>query len=108
MGELHLPTASLTHFVVNDDFAAPASFLSAADVSQVAIASFLHFVMKLFNAAPASFFSVAWSLQVEFCAAAPDAIRQSAAAKASPFIVVLQRSVADRLGARDGHNRDGL
>jgi hypothetical protein len=47
---------SLMHLVVNEVFAAPASFLSAACPSQV---SLTHFFMKLVLAAPASFLSVA-------------------------------------------------
>ena len=39
--------------------AAPASFLSAACMSQLVVASFLHLVMKLLNAAPASFLAAA-------------------------------------------------
>jgi len=52
---VHLPVASVTHFLVKLVFAAPASFFSAAWLSQVACASFLHLPMKLVSAAPASF-----------------------------------------------------
>src|SRR5271170_6112741 len=55
----HVPVASVTHFLVKLVFAAPASFLSAAWVSQAASASFVHFVMKLVFAAPARFLAVA-------------------------------------------------
>ena len=51
--------ASDTHFLVKLVLAAPASFLSAACISQLVCASFVHFVMKLFIAAPASFFAAA-------------------------------------------------
>jgi hypothetical protein len=51
-----LPTASLTHFLTWLVFAAPASFLSEADLLQAVDASFSHFVMKDLSAAPASFF----------------------------------------------------
>lgn len=44
--------------------AAPASFLSAADLVQAALASFSHLVMKDVMAAPANFFSMACALQV--------------------------------------------
>ncbi len=39
--------------------AAPCSFFSFAEASQVLFASLSHLVMKLFRAAPASFFSAA-------------------------------------------------
>jgi hypothetical protein len=55
--------AGVAHFLVKLVFAAPASFWSAALVSQDALASFSHF-MKLVMAAPASFFSAAWLSQV--------------------------------------------
>src|SRR4051794_25824169 len=54
----------VTHFFVKLVFAAPASFFSFADASQVVFASFSHLVRKLFIAAPASFFSSAWDLHV--------------------------------------------
>jgi hypothetical protein len=47
----------LTHFFRKLFFAAPASFRSAAEASQVAVDSRSHFFMKLFFAAPASFLS---------------------------------------------------
>jgi hypothetical protein len=59
-----VPTASLTHFVVKLLLAAPASFLSAACLSQAAPASFSHLATKLALAAPASFFSAAWAVQL--------------------------------------------
>src|SRR5690349_3008431 len=59
-----LPTASVTHFLVKLVFAAPASFFSAACLSQPAAASVSHFFMKLVFAAPASFFSVDCMLQL--------------------------------------------
>jgi hypothetical protein len=59
-----LPTASVTHFLVKLVLAAPASFLSAASLSQTAVASVSHFFMKLVCAAPASFFSPACALQL--------------------------------------------
>jgi hypothetical protein len=44
--------------------AAPASFFSVAEASQLTVAaSRSHFFMKLFSAAPASFFSVAFAAQ---------------------------------------------
>ena len=48
---------SFTHLVVNEVFAAPASFLSVACALQESVT---HFFMKLVLAAPASFLSVAW------------------------------------------------
>jgi len=45
--------------------AAPASFLSAAALSQAAFASLAHFLRKLSLAAPASFLSDAWAAQDE-------------------------------------------
>ncbi len=59
IGQRYLPTASETHFFEKLDLAAPASFLSAAALSQLAAASFWHLVIKEFNAAPANFFAVA-------------------------------------------------
>jgi hypothetical protein len=44
--------------------AAPTSFLSAASLSQAAVASVSHFFMKLVCAAPASFFSADCALQL--------------------------------------------
>src|SRR5436189_39224 len=58
------PTASFTHFFVNDVLAAPASFFCAAVASQVAVASRWHLPRKLVLAAPASFLSVALEVQV--------------------------------------------
>ena len=52
-GCIQLPTASVTHFSVKLVFAAPASFFSAACLSQPAVASVSHFFMKLVFAAPA-------------------------------------------------------
>jgi hypothetical protein len=49
-------------------FAAPASFFSAAEWSQAALASLSHFFMKLVCAAPASFFSADCALQLGLCA----------------------------------------
>jgi hypothetical protein len=83
---LQLPTASPTHFLVKLFFAAPASFLPAASVSQIFCASPSHFYMKLVRAAPASFLSVACTLQVAPCAKADPATMQNAAANAIDFI----------------------
>src|SRR5262245_34215639 len=68
---LQPPTASVTHFLVKLALAAPASFLSAAEISHAFCASVSHFFMKLLRAAPASFFSEACALQLVFCAKAP-------------------------------------
>ena len=56
------------HFFKKLFFAAPASFRSVAEVSQVAVASRSHFFMKLFFAAPASFFSVTVPEQLDVAA----------------------------------------
>src|SRR5262245_4404185 len=69
-----LPTASPTHFLTWLVLAAPASFLSAADLLHAADASFSHLVMNDFRAAPASFFCSAWALQVGPGAWAPTAV----------------------------------
>src|SRR4029079_7149008 len=68
---------SVTHFLVKLVLAAPFSFWSFAEASQVLPASLWHFFMKLFSAAPASFLSVAWLLQVSAANAvvANDAIK---------------------------------
>ena len=81
------PTASFTHLVVKLVLAAPASFLSAAWLSQVVWASFWHFVRKLVRAAPASFLASAEAVQVS--ARAPVAARAtSATARASDLMCV--------------------
>ncbi|MGO4672898.1 hypothetical protein AB4Z40_08360 [Bosea sp. 2YAB26] len=66
----HAPTASLTHFLVKLDFAAPDSFRSAAVTSHALAASLSHFFMKLVSAASASFLSAAEALQVSLQRAA--------------------------------------
>ena len=66
------------HFFMWLVFAAPASFLSAADFSQAGLAaaagaapeSFSHFLRKLVLAAPASFFSPALASQSALAAKA--------------------------------------
>ena len=55
----HAPTASIMHFLLKLDLAAPASFFSLLAMSHFAAASFSHFFRKAFLAAPASFFSAA-------------------------------------------------
>jgi hypothetical protein len=69
--ENYPPVASLMHFFKKLFFAAPASFLSLACASQLAVAavnaaeaSFSHFWTKLVLAAPTSFFSAACASQV--------------------------------------------
>ena len=62
------------HFLTWLVLAAPASFFSAAVLSQAAMASFTHFVIKLSSAAPASFLSPACDLQVVPGGWASDAI----------------------------------
>jgi hypothetical protein len=78
------PTASLTHFLMWLSLAAPASFLSAADLSQAVFASVSHFFMNEVIAAPASFLSVASTLQE--AAKAVLATSESAAAKTIDFM----------------------
>jgi hypothetical protein len=63
----------LTHFFKKLFFAAPASFRSVAEVSQVAVASRSHFFIKLPLAAPASFLSVAVTEQLGAAVAGCDA-----------------------------------
>jgi hypothetical protein len=63
----------LTHFFKKLFFAAPASFRSVAEVSQVAVASRSHFFIKLPLAAPASFLSVAVTEQLGEAVAGCDA-----------------------------------
>jgi hypothetical protein len=63
----------LTHFFKKLFFAAPASFRSVAEVSQVAVASRSHFFIKLLLAAPASFLSVAVTEQLGAAVAGCDA-----------------------------------
>src|SRR5882762_8501312 len=75
--------ASAVHFLTKLFFAAPASFLSPACVSQAAIAVFAapalvavfasvaHFLTKLFFAAPASFLSAACVSQAALAVPAP-------------------------------------
>src|SRR5215203_4760229 len=61
-----------THFLVKLFLAAPASFLSLADTSQLVAASRSHFFMKLVMTAPASFFSEARVLIFSHAALRPD------------------------------------
>jgi len=63
----------LTHFFKKLFFAAPASFRSVAEVSQVAVASRSHFFIKLLLAAPASFLLVAVTEQLGAAVAGCDA-----------------------------------
>ena len=68
-------------------------FLSAAAVSQAAVASLSHFFMKLVRAAPASFLSVACALQLGLAsgvvvwASVPPVRRQATRTMAVAFIV---------------------
>src|SRR5262245_28262567 len=84
---IQLPMASVTHFFVKLSFAAPASFLSAAVLSQADFASVSHFFMKLVIAAPASFLLVASTLH-DAAYALPQVIK-NAVTRASAFIAVL-------------------
>src|SRR4029078_6506925 len=67
----HVPAASLTHFLVKLSFAAPDNFLSAACLSQDALASVSHFFIKLVCAAPLSFFASDCALQLSAALAPP-------------------------------------
>jgi hypothetical protein len=84
---IQLPMASVTHFFVKLSFAAPASFLSAAVLSQADFALVSHFFMKLVIAAPASFLPVASTLH-DAAYALPQVIK-NAVTRASAFIAVL-------------------
>jgi len=84
-GRVHMPVASVTHFLVKLVFAAPASFLSAACESQLACASFVHLVMKLVFAAPASFFAPDWSAHESAIAAV---VRQNEARMIATVFIV--------------------
>src|SRR5262245_8355237 len=84
---IQLPIASVTHFLVKLSFAAPASFFSAAVLSQADFASVSHFFMKLVIAAPASFLFVASTLH-DAAYALPQVIK-NAVTRASAFIAVL-------------------
>ena len=89
------PVASLMHFLVKLFLAAPASFLSAACASHVAVAvakaaaaSFSHFCTKLFLAAPASFLSAACASHVAAKEGALKAIRARVSEAVNFFIGV--------------------
>src|SRR5271169_1188530 len=85
----HVPMASVTHFLVKLIFAAPASFLSAAWLSQAVLASVSHFFKKLVLAAPASFLSVACAMQLASAKARAGAPISAIATTARRIVLVI-------------------